>query len=84
MHREEKYGASVDWWALGVLTYEMLVGQPPFDADGEDELFDAICNDEVLFPAWVSKIGESIIRSVRARVSPREEAEEAVVVTKGL
>ena len=24
------YGKSVDWWALGILTYEMIVGFPPF------------------------------------------------------
>ncbi len=25
--REEQYGTSVDWWALGVLMYEMMAGQ---------------------------------------------------------
>lgn len=25
------YGKSVDFWALGVLMYEMMVGKPPFD-----------------------------------------------------
>jgi serine/threonine protein kinase len=24
------YGASVDWWAMGVLVFEMVVGYPPF------------------------------------------------------
>jgi len=26
----ENYGAAVDWWGVGILTYEMIVGFPPF------------------------------------------------------
>ena len=62
--REEDYGASVDWWALGVLMYEMMAGQPPFEADNEDELFEAILNDEVLYPVWLSREANSILRGV--------------------
>ena len=40
--QELDYGASVDWWALGVLMYEMMAGQPPFEADNEDDLFESI------------------------------------------
>ncbi|CBY40073.1 unnamed protein product, partial [Oikopleura dioica] len=48
--REQDYGAPVDWWAFGVLLYEMLSGVPPFEADNEDDLFECILHDEVLFP----------------------------------
>ncbi|KAG0201327.1 Serine/threonine-protein kinase MRCK alpha [Mortierella sp. GBA30] len=27
------YGKEVDWWAVGVVTYELLVGEPPFFAE---------------------------------------------------
>uniref|UniRef100_A0A3Q3IYA6 Protein kinase C n=1 Tax=Monopterus albus TaxID=43700 RepID=A0A3Q3IYA6_MONAL len=45
--QEQEYGASVDWWALGVLMYEMMAGQPPFEADNEDDLFESILHDDV-------------------------------------
>jgi serine/threonine protein kinase len=35
--RGEEYGFSVDFWALGVLMYEMMCGRCPFNAPGEDE-----------------------------------------------
>ncbi|XP_065833097.1 protein kinase C epsilon type-like isoform X2 [Oscarella lobularis] len=60
--QEQNYGASVDWWALGVLMYEMMAGQPPFEADNEEDLFDSIINDDVLYPVWLSKEAASIIR----------------------
>ena len=62
--KEMDYGASVDWWALGVLMYEMMAGQPPFEADNEDELFEAILHDEVLYPVWLSREANSILRGV--------------------
>ena len=30
----EEYDFSVDWWALGVLMFEMLAGRSPFDIVG--------------------------------------------------
>ena len=58
------YGASVDWWALGVLMYEMMAGQPPFEADNEDDLFESILHDDVLYPVWLSREAVSVLKGV--------------------
>ncbi|XP_050672695.1 cAMP-dependent protein kinase catalytic subunit 1-like [Leptidea sinapis] len=36
------YSFSVDWWALGVLVYEMNCGQPPFFASDPSQLYEKI------------------------------------------
>ena len=63
--QELDYGASVDWWALGVLMYEMMAGQPPFEADNEDDLFESILHDDVLYPVWLSKEAVSVLKGVK-------------------
>jgi serine/threonine protein kinase len=68
--KEQMYGSSVDWWALGVLMYEMLAGQPPFEADTEDDLFEAILHDDVLFPVWLTKVSIRILRALMCKRIP--------------
>jgi novel protein kinase C epsilon type len=63
---EQRYGRAVDWWAFGVLTYEMLLGQSPFRGDDEDEIFDAILEDEPLYPITMPRDAVSILQKVRS------------------
>ena len=59
-------------WALGVLMYEMMAGQPPFEADNEDDLFESILHDDVLYPVWLSKEAVSILKGfMQKKVSKR-------------
>ena len=44
--------------------YEMMAGQPPFEADNEDDLFDSILHDDVLYPVWLSKEATQILKAV--------------------
>lgn len=48
--RDQEYTRAVDWWAFGVLLYQMLLCQSPFSGDDEDEVFNAILTDEPLYP----------------------------------
>ena len=48
----QPYGKSVDWWAFGVLLFEMLAGQPPFDGEDEDELFTGYIDRKFMCCCW--------------------------------
>jgi len=44
--------------------YEMMAGQPPFEAENEDDLFESILHDDVLYPVWLSKEAVSALKGV--------------------
>lgn len=47
-----------------MLMYEMLLGQSPFRGDDEDEIFDAILEDEPLYPITMPRDAVSILQKV--------------------
>ncbi|XP_039591726.1 serine/threonine-protein kinase N2-like [Polypterus senegalus] len=64
---DTSYTRAVDWWGLGVLIFEMLVGESPFPGDDEEEVFDSIVNDEVRYPRFLSTESISIMRRLLRR-----------------
>ncbi|XP_030579843.1 serine/threonine-protein kinase N2 [Archocentrus centrarchus] len=61
---DSTYTRSVDWWGLGVLIYEMLVGESPFPGDDEEEVFDSIVNDDVRYPRFLSPDAAALIQKL--------------------
>uniref|UniRef100_A0A4W3H0U0 protein kinase C n=1 Tax=Callorhinchus milii TaxID=7868 RepID=A0A4W3H0U0_CALMI len=67
--RGEEYGFSVDWWALGVLMFEMMAGRSPFDIitdnpdmNTEDYLFQVILEKPIRIPRSLSVKAASVLK----------------------
>jgi serine/threonine protein kinase len=50
MVSQSGHDKGVDWWALGVLIYEMLIGVTPFFNKNKNMLLNKIKNAKVVFP----------------------------------
>lgn len=49
------YSSSCDWWSLGVIMYEMLIGYPPFCSENPQETYRKVMNwrETLIFPPEV-------------------------------
>jgi serine/threonine protein kinase len=54
----------VDWWALGIIMYAMMVGRFPFSEADEHRLRHKIRFQEVNYPMGISVEAEMIMRGV--------------------
>ena len=51
---EPAYDKTVDWWALGTLLFELLVGIPPFYHHKQHRMFKMIKQEQAEFPNKIS------------------------------
>ncbi|XP_070614690.1 serine/threonine-protein kinase N3 isoform X1 [Erythrolamprus reginae] len=68
---DPSYTRAVDWWGLGVLIFEMLVGESPFPGDNEEEMFDSIISEDVRFPRFLSELSTSLMRKLLQKCPER-------------
>jgi serum/glucocorticoid-regulated kinase 2 len=65
--RNSTVDRTIDWWTLGVLLYEMLVGLPPFYDEITDKMYEKILRDPLIFPDEVSPSARSILTGLLTR-----------------
>ncbi|KAF7118804.1 hypothetical protein CNMCM5793_008429 [Aspergillus hiratsukae] len=65
------HGLAVDWWALGILIYEFLVGQPPFWDQNPMRIYEQIVEGRLRFPPTMSPAAQNII-SCLCKTNPSE------------
>lgn len=81
MVKKTGHGKAMDWYLLGVVMYEFLVGLPPFYADTKEELFHNIEHGKLKIPNFVSSTAKDLLvgllqRSPHKRLGYSKGAEE--------
>jgi len=80
---DNDYGRAVDWWGVGVVMYEMMVGRLPFYNRDHDILFELILMEDVRFPKTISSeakdfLSKLLIKTPADRLGGGPEDAEAV------
>lgn len=63
--RRQGHGKAVDWYLLGVVFYEMIVGKPPYFSMDKKELIQNIQKGKLKIPASLSSEAKELIIDVR-------------------
>merc|ERR1719397_1078334 len=58
------HNKAVDWWALGILVYEMLAGYPPFYAENPLGIYEKILAGKVEWPKCIENVAKDLIRKL--------------------
>ncbi|CAD8111527.1 unnamed protein product [Paramecium sonneborni] len=71
MLKRQGHGKAIDWYLLGVVMYELLVGLPPYYADDKDTLFYNIENANLQIPQFISIECRILLKSLLERNANR-------------
>lgn len=61
MLKRSGHGKSIDWYLLGVLLYEMLVGIPPYYSNNKEQLYENIQRGPLKLPNFLSEEARALL-----------------------
>lgn len=61
--QSDGHGKAADWWACGVLCYEMLVGYPPFYDESPYGIYEKILNGHIQWPRHIDRLSKELIKA---------------------
>jgi len=66
----QPYGSAIDWWSLGVVTFELFTGSNPFDDRDLNAVMSNILHKNIpaAIPDYVSSAGKDLIEKLLQRV----------------
>lgn len=61
--QSDGHGKAADWWACGILCYEMLVGYPPFFDESPYGIYEKILKGKIYWPREMDPLSRELIRA---------------------
>jgi len=58
------HNKAVDWWALGILIYEMLAGYPPFLDENAFGIYEKILGGKIDYPRHIDPVAKDLIKKL--------------------
>jgi len=66
----KSYSYEVDYWAMGVLLFELITGAPPFTGNNNKIICDRITKNKLKLPYYVSPDAKDILTKLLKKVPP--------------
>jgi serine/threonine protein kinase len=61
MLKRKGHGQAIDWYLLGVLLYEMLVGIPPYYSNNKEQLYENIQRGPLKLPSFLTEDARQLL-----------------------